>query len=159
VNAQLQNLNVADSGDSEVSDSDHDNDPDSDDYLYNIRQEELPQVPIYDIRLQNALRNVTGQLADLAQVMNRRELAQDPTTAFHELYKQTLEASEFAYPASRTVGFIGDSGMGKLSGLRVRGDQRLIKPTGKSSLINSILDQEGLARSVSRNLDFSAPGE
>jgi hypothetical protein len=115
----LQNLNVADSGDSEVSDSDHDNDPDSDDYLYNIRQEELPQVPIYDIRLQNALRNVTGQLADLAQVMNRRELAQDPTTAFHELYKQTLEASEFAYPASRTVGFIGDSGMGKLSGLRV----------------------------------------
>ncbi|GFG18592.1 hypothetical protein IFM61606_00016 [Aspergillus udagawae] len=129
VNAQLQNLNVADSGDSEVSDSDHDNDPESDDYLYNIRQEELPQVPIYDIRLQSALRNVRGQLADLAQVMSRRELAQDPTTAFHELYKQTLEASGFAYPATRTVGFIGDSGM------------------GKSSLINSILDQEGLARS------------
>ncbi|GIJ92098.1 hypothetical protein Asppvi_011073 [Aspergillus pseudoviridinutans] len=145
VNAHLQNLNLADSGDPGLSDSDHDNDSESaevslpdnnsddddvnDDYLYNIRQEELPQVPIYDIRLQTALRNVRGQLADLAQVMSRRELAQDPTSAFHELYKQTLEASGFAYPATRTVGFIGDSGM------------------GKSSLINSILDQEGLARS------------
>ncbi|GFF64845.1 hypothetical protein IFM60648_01404 [Aspergillus lentulus] len=133
------------SGDTAAEDSDRDNDPESDeesqqnnnsddddndeDYLYNIRQEELPQVPIYDIRLQDALRNVRGELADLAQVMSRRELAQDPTTAFHELYKQTLEASRFAYPATRTVGFIGDSGM------------------GKSSLINSILDQEGLARS------------
>jgi hypothetical protein len=96
--------------------SDDDADDDDDDYLYNVRQEELPQVPIYDIRLQNALRNVRGQLADLAQVMNRRELAQDPTTAFHGLYKQTLEASSFAYPATRTVGFIGDSGMGKLLG-------------------------------------------
>ncbi|GFG16305.1 hypothetical protein IFM61392_09436 [Aspergillus lentulus] len=133
------------SGNTAAEDSDRDNDPGSDedsqqnnnsddddndeDYLYNIRQEELPQVPIYDIRLQDALRNVRGELADLAQVMSRRELAQDPTTAFHELYKQTLEASRFAYPATRTVGFIGDSGM------------------GKSSLINSILDQEGLARS------------
>ncbi|GIK05752.1 hypothetical protein Aspvir_009865 [Aspergillus viridinutans] len=131
VNAHLQNLNLADSGDPEVSLLDNNSDEDNvnDDCLYNIRQEELPQVPIYDIRLQNALRNVTGQLAELAQVMSRCEVAQDPTTAFHELYKQTLEASGFAYPATRTVGFIGDSGM------------------GKSSLINSILDQEGLARS------------
>ncbi|EAW18094.1 uncharacterized protein NFIA_080380 [Aspergillus fischeri NRRL 181] len=145
VSSHSPNLHPADSGDTAAKDSDRDNDPESDedslqinnsedddddeDYLYNIRQEELPQVPIYDIRLQNALRNVRGELADLAQVMSRRELAQDPTTAFHELYKQTLEASRFAYPATRTVGFIGDSGM------------------GKSSLINSILDQEGLARS------------
>ncbi|PKX96934.1 uncharacterized protein P174DRAFT_438736 [Aspergillus novofumigatus IBT 16806] len=146
VSSHSRNLNPGDSGDSgdtAAKDSDRDedteseedslqnnnSDDDDEDYLYNIRQEELPQVPIYDIRLQNALRNVRGELADLAQVMSRRDLAQDPTTAFHQLYKQTLEASRFTYPATRTVGFIGDSGM------------------GKSSLINSILDQEGLARS------------
>lgn len=158
------------SGDTAAENSDRDNHPESDedslqnnnsddddndeDYLYNIRQEELPQVPIYDIRLQDALRNVRGELADLAQAMSRRELAQDPTTAFHELYKQTLEASRFAYPATRTVGFIGDSGMGKLTGFRVRGDEGLIEHSGKSSLINSILDQEGLARSVSSKIRF-----
>jgi hypothetical protein len=141
--------NDAESDEDSLQNNNSDDDDDDEDYLYNVRQEELPQVPIYDIRLQNALRNVRGQLADLAQVMNRRELAQDPTTAFHGLYKQTLEASRFAYPATRTVGFIGDSGMGKLSGFRVRGDEGLIEPAGKSSLINSILDQEGLARSVS----------
>ncbi|KAF4273055.1 hypothetical protein CNMCM8812_008067 [Aspergillus fumigatus] len=143
--SRSQNLHPADSGDTAATDADRDNEPEphedslqnnnresnnnNEDFLYNIRQEELPPVPIYDIRLQIALRRVRGKLVDLAQVMNRRELAQDPTTTFHKLYNETLEASRFAYPATRTVGFIGDSGM------------------GKSSLINSILDQGGLARS------------
>ncbi|KAK9642093.1 hypothetical protein HCH54_007536 [Aspergillus fumigatus] len=143
--SRSQTLHPVDSGDTAATDADRDNEPEphedslqnnnresnnnNEDFLYNIRQEELPPVPIYDIRLQIALRRVRGKLVDLAQVMNRCELAQDPTTAFHKLYNETLEASRFAYPATRTVGFIGDSGM------------------GKSSLINSILDQGGLARS------------
>ncbi|KAL6231006.1 hypothetical protein BDW75DRAFT_233955 [Aspergillus navahoensis] len=71
------------------------------DYLYNIRAEELPQAPIYDIRLQDALRNVRGQLADLAHCMGQREQARDITTVFHNLYEQTLAASRFTYPATR----------------------------------------------------------
>lgn len=128
--SRSQNLHPADSGDTAATDADRDNEPEphedslqnnnresnnnNEDFLYNIRQEELPPVPIYDIRLQIALRRVRGKLVDLAQVMNRRELAQDPTTTFYKLYNETLEASRFAYPATRTVGFIGDSGMGKL---------------------------------------------
>ncbi|RAK74660.1 uncharacterized protein BO72DRAFT_488077 [Aspergillus fijiensis CBS 313.89] len=112
------------------SDDDDDEDDDDDTSRYNVRQEELPRAPIYDIQLQNALRNIRGQLAGLAQQLGRRrELVSDSTTMLHQLYEQALKASRFAYPATRTVGFIGDSGM------------------GKSSLINSILDQEGLARS------------
>ncbi|PYI32270.1 hypothetical protein BP00DRAFT_445723 [Aspergillus indologenus CBS 114.80] len=118
------------------SDNDHsdynDNDDDEKQHesRYNIRQDELPPAPIYDMQLQNALRNVKSQLASLAQHLGRRhDLVGDSTTALHQLYEQALKASRFAYPATRTVGFIGDSGM------------------GKSSLINSILDQEGLARS------------
>ncbi|KAI2993530.1 hypothetical protein CBS147346_10936 [Aspergillus niger] len=61
--------------------------------------------------------------------MGCNALAHDNTTDLSKLYEKTLEASRFAYPATRTVGFIGDSGV------------------GKSSLINSLLDQESLARS------------
>ncbi|KAL3441007.1 hypothetical protein BJX65DRAFT_289514 [Aspergillus insuetus] len=142
VSAHLQDLNLADSREAASESSAHNNDPNVDDisvrgdgdeidsdYLYNIRGEELPQAPIYDIRLQNALRDIRGQLTDLVYGMSLQEQALDSTTGFRRLYEQTLSASRFTYPATRTVGFIGDSGM------------------GKSSVINSILDQEGLARS------------
>ncbi|KAL4778791.1 hypothetical protein BJX76DRAFT_352331 [Aspergillus varians] len=135
VTLHVQNLNLAESRDATAEDSDRDSNPgsfhddDDNDHLYNFREEELPQAPIYDIRLQDALRNVRGQLASLAQFMRGRNLVQDPTSALHGLYKQTLGDSQFAYPSTRTVGFIGDSG------------------AGKSSLINSILNADGLARS------------
>ncbi|PYH72821.1 uncharacterized protein BO88DRAFT_358796 [Aspergillus vadensis CBS 113365] len=61
--------------------------------------------------------------------MSGNALAHDNTSDLSKLYEKTREASRLAYPATRTVGFIGDSGV------------------GKSSLINSLLDQEGLARS------------
>ncbi|KAL4757106.1 uncharacterized protein BDW70DRAFT_143918 [Aspergillus foveolatus] len=139
VSSGLQNLVLAgpDEAAAEVSDENsssaswhYDGDEDDDgDHIYNVREEELPRAPIYDIRLQNALRSVRGQIADLAQFIGERELAHDPTSDIHGLYEQLLGASRFSYPATRTVGFIGESG------------------AGKSSVINSILDEHGLARS------------
>ncbi|PWY79246.1 hypothetical protein BO70DRAFT_57351 [Aspergillus heteromorphus CBS 117.55] len=114
---------------SETSASSSPSHGDENDHSYNIRREELPQAPIYDIRLQNAFRQVRGQLTGLADLMGQRQLAHDPASDLHELYKQTIEASHFTCSATRTIGFIGDSGV------------------GKSTLINSLLDQEGLARS------------
>ncbi|KAL6232076.1 hypothetical protein BDW75DRAFT_233104 [Aspergillus navahoensis] len=138
VSSHFQNLVLVDpdAAAAESSDSNSsraswhgDSDDEDGDQFYDVREEELPRAPIYDIRLQNALRNVRGQIADLAQLMGERELAQDPTSDIYDLYEQLLKASRFAYPTTRTVGFIGDSGM------------------GKSSVINSILDESGLARS------------
>ncbi|GLA14395.1 hypothetical protein AnigIFM62618_000774 [Aspergillus niger] len=136
VSSHFQNLNLEDA-DSYVSDSDRsstlntesDVAEDNDEDAYNIRHDALPREPIYDIRLQNALRDVRSELTSLTQVMGCNALAHDNTTDLSKLYEKTLEASRFAYPATRTVGFIGDSGV------------------GKSSLINSLLDQESLARS------------
>ncbi|KAL4772902.1 hypothetical protein BDW60DRAFT_186096 [Aspergillus nidulans var. acristatus] len=139
VSSGFQNLALVDTDEAaaELSDDnsssaswhyDRDED-DGGDHLYNVREEELPRAPIYDIRLQNALRNVRGQIADLAQFIGERELTHDPTSNIHDLYEQLLRASRFSYPTSRTVGFIGESG------------------AGKSSVINSILDEDGLARS------------
>ncbi|CBF75964.1 uncharacterized protein ANIA_10426 [Aspergillus nidulans FGSC A4] len=111
VSSGLQNLVLAepDEAAAEVSDENsssaswhYNGDRDDDgDHIYNVREEELPRAPIYDIRLQNALRNVRGQIADLAQFIGERELTHDPTSDIH----------------------------------------------GKSSVINSILDENGLARS------------
>ncbi|KAL4811959.1 hypothetical protein BDW67DRAFT_136200 [Aspergillus spinulosporus] len=122
-------VEVSDDNSSSASWHDDSDGDDGGDHLYNVRDEELPRAPIYDIRLQNALRNVRGQIADLAQFIGERELTHDPTSDIHDLYEQLVRASRFSYPTSRTVGFIGESG------------------AGKSSVINSILDEDGLARS------------
>ncbi|KAL2860560.1 hypothetical protein BJX68DRAFT_261492 [Aspergillus pseudodeflectus] len=101
---------------------------DDDTPTYNIREEALPRAPIYDVGLQNALREVRTHLTDLKSSMARFHLVHDESTRVHELYKQIESMSRFEYPETRIVGFIGDSGV------------------GKSSLINSLLDCDGLAR-------------
>ncbi|EAU36995.1 predicted protein [Aspergillus terreus NIH2624] len=117
-------------GDHGSEEGEHDTPDDNDEnYSYSIRQEELPPAPIYDRRLQNALKEVRTGLTQIASLMQTSELYRDDSSAFYNLYQQTLEASQFTYPETRLVGFIGDSGV------------------GKSTLINSLLDREGLARS------------
>ncbi|KAL4805559.1 hypothetical protein BDV18DRAFT_161210 [Aspergillus unguis] len=115
---------TAEDAESESSDEESD-----DDNTYSVREEELPREPIYDARLQNSLREVRSHLAALATSMRRSELVRDEATDIQGLYGRVEAMSRFEYPETRTVGFIGDSGV------------------GKSSLINSLLDHEGLARS------------
>lgn len=82
--------------------------------------------------------------------MGLSELNQDHSSDLHVLYKRTKKMSMFEYPETRTVGFIGDSGVGMgfrrylLSSVTSSPNTR----KGKSSLINSLLDQESLSRSV-----------
>ncbi|KAL4733480.1 hypothetical protein BDV11DRAFT_210175 [Aspergillus similis] len=120
VSSGLQNLVIADPDQAAAEASDDNSssaswpgdgdEDDGGDHTYNVREEELPRAPIYDIRLQNALRNMRRQIADLAQFIGERELTHDPTSDIHDLYEQLLRASQFAYPTTRTVGFIGESG-------------------------------------------------
>ncbi|KAJ5726029.1 uncharacterized protein N7483_007386, partial [Penicillium malachiteum] len=96
-----------------------------------IREESLPSVPIYDVRLQDQVKEVKSKLASLATSIGSSALAHDQSSSLHAHYEKVKKASKFEYPEIRTVGFIGDSGV------------------GKSSLINSLLDQRGLSRSSS----------
>ncbi|KAL4906823.1 hypothetical protein BDW74DRAFT_176430 [Aspergillus multicolor] len=100
-----------------------------DDPTDNLLEEELPHAPIYDARLQESLGHVRRHLANLAVAIEGTQLVRDQDTHLSALYGQVQTASKFEYPETRIVGFIGDSGV------------------GKSSLINSLLHHEGLARS------------
>ncbi|KAJ5711184.1 hypothetical protein N7488_005340 [Penicillium malachiteum] len=96
-----------------------------------IRDESLPNVPIYDARLQDQVKEVKSKLTSLVTSIGSSALVHDQSSSLHAHYQKVKKASKFEYPEIRTVGFIGDSGV------------------GKSSLINSLLDQRGLSRSSS----------
>ena len=116
---------------SEGGDEDGDDATDSDDSsLYNVRCEHLPHAPIYNASLQEILRDIKSQLSVLQNDMDRCILSRDLDSDLFQLREKVRMLNELDCPETRTVGFIGNSGV------------------GKSRLINSLLDQEGLARSV-----------
>jgi hypothetical protein len=117
-----------------------------DDLEYNLRTENLPDVPIYDARLQNALRETKEQLRKLHEVMDFGPGIANPAPNLATLAQQTDRLSEFEYPQFRTIGLVGDSGVGKehRETCETQTDARI----GKSSLINSLLDERGIAKSV-----------
>ncbi|KAJ5100706.1 hypothetical protein N7456_006758 [Penicillium angulare] len=96
---------------------------------YSVRQESLPKAPVYDQGLQRGLAEVKNSLRNIASIMGDSDLAHDSDSHFNTLYHETKSLSNFRYPETRIVGFIGDSGV------------------GKSSLVNSLLDEPNLARS------------
>lgn len=114
-----------------------------------IRQETLPSVPIYDSRLQAQLQHVRHKLSSLATSIGSSTLVLNPSSNLHAHYQKVLKASNFEYPETRTVGFIGESGVGKRFIYLFKFNSALLTlKLGKSSLINSLLDQRGLSRSV-----------
>lgn len=84
-----------------------------DDHQYNIRQEQLPRARIYNSRLQNILKDVKQQFGELQHTMSDSPLSRDESSDLYGLYRQLESLSRFDYPETRTVGFIGDSGVGE----------------------------------------------
>ncbi|CEJ60465.1 hypothetical protein PMG11_09038 [Penicillium brasilianum] len=79
-------------------------------------------------RLQDSLQAVILQLQALATIMGRSHLAQNPSTNLYRLRKGVLRLINFQNPETRIVGLVGNTGV------------------GKSSVINSILGGNSLAR-------------
>lgn len=100
--------------------------------LDDMPQEPLPSAPVYDSDLQAVLKDVKKQLSSICFGMEQCSLIVDQESDLSKQYEQVRMASQLNCPETRTVGFIGDSGV------------------GKSRLINSLLDINGLARSVCR---------
>lgn len=101
-------------GDEEISDSDEGSEFEetTEGQTFGIREEPLPAAPIYNHRLQDSLKEVKSELAFLADMMGLSELNQDHSSDLHALFEKSKKMSMFEYPVTRTVGFIGDSGVG-----------------------------------------------
>ncbi|KAF7719665.1 Dynamin family protein [Penicillium ucsense] len=84
--------------------------------------------PIDDPKLQKQLKLVIDQLRKLCRRMQSCQLSQDSDSKLSRICQETQKLSLFEDREERIVGFIGETGAGH-------------------SVINSILDQKGLARS------------
>lgn len=87
--------------------------PDNDDPQNII--EDTTSHPIDDPRLQRDLSTLKKSLHHLADAMARSKLVNDPNTKLHSHHKDVQELSNFRYPETRTVGLIGNTGVGKSS--------------------------------------------
>ncbi|KAH6887646.1 hypothetical protein B0T10DRAFT_490140 [Thelonectria olida] len=95
---------------------------------HDVRDEELPRDAFHDPSFQRALRDAKALMSTTHEVLGSASLHHDPDSTMQRLHKEAGELAAFTYPSTRTVGFVGDSGV------------------GKSSLLNSLLDFRGLAR-------------
>lgn len=98
--------------------------------LDDVPQELPPSAPIFNSDLQGVLRDVKEHLSSIISDMEQCPLIADQESDLSKQHEQVRMASQLDCPETRTIGFIGDSGV------------------GKSRLINSLLNLDGLARSV-----------
>ena len=80
--------------------------------LYDLGNEDLPAAPIYDQKLQKALADAIQNLAQLCNTMGKTPRLMAPNLAM--LAQQTRQLVDFDYPRTRTIGFVGESGVGEL---------------------------------------------
>ncbi|KAJ5495799.1 hypothetical protein N7539_000915 [Penicillium diatomitis] len=92
-------------------------------------EDEVGNHLIDSLNCQKNLKAVTTQLQDLRQTIDGCSRSQDTQSKIHLLAQETKKLGDFQDREERIVGLIGDTG------------------AGKSSLINSIMGQRGLARS------------
>lgn len=123
----IQRLNIDEDQESNYSTDDEHDDGSS---LDGMHQVPLPEAPIYDDDLDKALKEIKGHLSNIENDMKQSPLINDHRSDFSQQYEQVRALTQLECPETRTVGFIGNSGV------------------GKSRLINSLLGEEGLAHSV-----------
>ncbi|KAM5358468.1 hypothetical protein ACJZ2D_015255 [Fusarium nematophilum] len=95
---------------------------------HDVLDEELPQDAFHSPEFQQAFRDAKQLMSRVESVLGSSSLHTDPDSTMRRLHEEAGELARFEYPSTRTVGFVGDSGV------------------GKSSLLNSLLDTKGLAR-------------
>ncbi|ORY11257.1 hypothetical protein BCR34DRAFT_484487 [Clohesyomyces aquaticus] len=101
--------------------------------VHSVEDEEPPQSLFHLRGIQDALANARDLTTRMVNILAASALHQEPGSSIQGLYQRAVVLSEFQPPSSRTVGLVGDSGV------------------GKSRLINSLLDKRDLARASSAN--------
>ncbi len=104
--------------------------------IYNANDETPPEEPYFNPEFQSALQNGKLVAQRIASEFEKCELARDHDSHVASIILTANELRKFDAPSVCTIGIVGDSGV------------------GKSSLINSLLDSTGLARTVSLSISI-----
>jgi ABC-type glutathione transport system ATPase component len=98
---------------------------------HRVEDEEPPPSLFHSQTIQQSLVDTRAVVSRMADTLASSTMHQDESSSIRKFRQQALKLGQFQPPSSRTVGLVGDSGV------------------GKSSLINSLLDKKSLARAVS----------
>ncbi|KAK2760545.1 hypothetical protein CKAH01_05231, partial [Colletotrichum kahawae] len=80
---------------------------------HDVKDEDLPDDRFHHPDVQNAFVEAKALMSRLARVLGSSPLHIDPDSAIKRLHKRAEDLSRFQCPSTRTVGFVGDSGVGK----------------------------------------------
>lgn len=84
----------------------------------------------------------------VAEALGSSAIHEEPDSVMKRLHGEAHDLSRYQGPQSRTVAFVGDSGVGELLAMKPTSNSGIDFKLGKSSLLNSLLDFPGLARTV-----------
>ncbi|PMB73941.1 Nuclear GTPase SLIP-GC [Beauveria bassiana] len=98
---------------------------------YNVSDEEPPKDAFNSSEFQSALRLAKAVAGELADVLSSSPLHREEDSKMHELHRKAVVLADFKPTATRVVGFVGGAG------------------AGKSSVLNSLLDEVDLVKSGS----------
>jgi hypothetical protein len=79
---------------------------------YDVRNEEIPQDGFHNPAFQQALRDAQRLMSGLAEVLASGSFHNDPDSTIQRIHREVRDLAQFQCPPSRTVGFVGDSGVG-----------------------------------------------
>lgn len=100
---------------------------------HEVSDEELPNHRFHEPAFQQALQGTKQLVVELSHLLSSGTIDHEPDSKIKKLSEDARELGTFQCAATRTVGFVGDSGV------------------GKSSLVNSLLDIDGLAKASNAN--------
>ncbi|KIY02880.1 uncharacterized protein Z520_01345 [Fonsecaea multimorphosa CBS 102226] len=98
---------------------------------HNVAEEEPPRERFHEPEFQREFTTAKNLVNDLVNVLASSSLHNEAQSRIRALYLQAVDLSRFQKPSARIVALVGDG------------------EVGKSSLLNSLLDFEGFARSGS----------
>ncbi|KAL5315379.1 hypothetical protein ACEPPN_016246 [Leptodophora sp. 'Broadleaf-Isolate-01'] len=97
---------------------------------YDVHDEPAPDTPYFNIEFQRGLRQAKVIAEQIADILETCELARDRDSQIYRMIQTANKIRRFVAPSICTIGIVGDSGV------------------GKSSLINSLLDEVELAETA-----------
>lgn len=80
---------------------------------HDVRDEEMPPERFHEPTFQQAFTDAKRMVGRLAEVLSGSSLINEPDSTLQGLREKALQLSTFRPPSTRTIGFVGDSGVGK----------------------------------------------